>query len=362
MESHFQKRMIEKSVRNYGIDLLRIFSMINIINLHIIRYSGFFRIKLDENKLKSVNRLDIFSFFPVNCFGLISGVIGYKKYKFANIIYIWFISLYYSIFDTFSLFILFEGKISIRDFILSFLPLLKKYHWYVNGYFIMYLFLPFMNFGINYLNKVTYIKLITNYILFFSFYHIIHVLMKTLDYNFLESGFSAFWLMILYLIGGFLGKYILNNSSYFSFWKNFFCLFIYFLSSFLSEIGIGERLFINYLSPTILCQAISLLILFSRLRIKNAFIIKIINFITPLNFSATLIHLILLGKNRIEKVIFGFYEKVREFDCHFFFFKIYGLSISIYIFCIIIDYFRLLIFNVLSIKKLCQYLERAIFI
>ena len=86
---------VEKPLkRNYGIDLLKIIAMINIINLHI-NNRDYFHLKFVPKhlKFKQVYLLEILSFWPVNAFGLISGIIGYKKYKFSNIIYIWFIYL-----------------------------------------------------------------------------------------------------------------------------------------------------------------------------------------------------------------------------------------------------------------------------
>ena len=90
-------KTFKKPVRNYGIDILRIFSMINIINLHINLYFGLLYTKNNDFKSKFIWRLEIFSYFPVDCFGLISGAIGYKKYKFSKLMYLWFIALYYSL-------------------------------------------------------------------------------------------------------------------------------------------------------------------------------------------------------------------------------------------------------------------------
>lgn len=84
----------------------------------------------------------------------------------------------------------------------------------------MYLFLPFINKGINYLNRKTYKIVIFLLIEFFSFYNIIAVLIGNKDYNYLNNGYSPLWLMILYIIGGYFGKYIIHK-------KNKFILFIF---------------------------------------------------------------------------------------------------------------------------------------
>ena len=86
------KTLIENNSisRNYGLDLLKIISMINIINLHINNHTNHLKLNINNPKFKPIYLLHTFSFFPVNTFGLISGIIGYKKYKFVNLIYLWF--------------------------------------------------------------------------------------------------------------------------------------------------------------------------------------------------------------------------------------------------------------------------------
>lgn len=73
--------------RNYGIDLLRIISMINIINLHLNLASRLLTLNYTSPKFASAWHLETFSFHAVNSFGLISGVVGYKRYKFSNLIF-----------------------------------------------------------------------------------------------------------------------------------------------------------------------------------------------------------------------------------------------------------------------------------
>ena len=138
--------------RNYGIDLLKILSMINIINLHINNHTNQLRLDRRNPKYKQVFRLEVFSFFPVNVFGLVSGIIGYKKYKFINIIYIWFEYLFYSVFLT--MFLYYKSMSNFRNLILSFFPLGIIRHWYVNSYIFMYLFLPFITDSLNSLDIV----------------------------------------------------------------------------------------------------------------------------------------------------------------------------------------------------------------
>jgi len=348
--------------RNYGIDLLRIFSMINVIILHINLRLNINNLKYDNEKFKIIWRLESLSFFAVDCYGLISGIVGYKKYKFSNLIYIWINASFYSFF--FSLYFYFINRINFKNMILSFFPILINNHWYINAYFNLYLFIPFLNFGINNFNKNKYRNIIFFYILFFSFYNILgHILyFKTNDIHFLNNGYSAQWLIVLYIIGGYLGKYVIINKSNINL-KNFvFYLFIYLFSAFLSSelyfflINIKSQInrktfLIDYLSPTIIIEALSLLMIFSKLSINNKFLIKFISFFTPLTLNITLIHLRLFYEGVIS------FNWVNIFNKNFTIIVIYLLGIIVYISCGLVDYLRLMLFKLLKIKQFCLVIE-----
>ena len=276
------------------------------------------------------------SYFGVDCFGLISGIVGYKKYKFSNLIYIWINTSFYSSFI--SLYLYFINRINFKNMILSFFPILIKRSWYVNAYFSLYLFIPLLNFGINNLNKNIYRNLIFFYILFFSFYYIIGLaLNKTKkDFIFLNNGYSTNWLIILYIIGGYLGKYIIINKNIKSFPYFIICLLIYTFSAlttsetffFLNDIKsklYNKKILYNYLSPTIIFEALSLIVIFSKLSI-NKFTIKIISFFTPFTLNITLLHLRFFRERIIT------FKWLNRFKSNIRFIIIYQHAIILYIF------------------------------
>ena len=90
---------------------------------------------------------------------------------------------------------------------------------------------------------------------------------------------------------------------------------------------------------------------FSKIEIKNIYIIKFINSLNLLTFSVILIHGRLFPtKNTLTE---KFFKEIRNFKGNHFL-LIYGISIYTYFSCCLIDYFRLLLFKLLKIKKLCQ--------
>ena len=116
------------------------------------------------------------------------------------------------------------------------------------------------------------------------------------------------------------------------------------------------QIFISYISPTILIQAFSLILIFQRLNIKNYILKKIIFFFTPLTFNITLIHLQLLSEKYYLTI--KFIEYFKNLSPRFLIIKTYGLAIMIYLFCAFIDFFRFLLFKKFKIKELCLFLEK----
>ena len=144
------------------------------------------------------------------------------------------------------------------------------------------------------------------------------------------------------------------------------CIFIYICSAIFSFISYSfflkknymfkKTLFLSYISPTMIIQAICLLLFFSKLTIKNPLLRKLIIFLTPLTFNVYLLH------NRVFDIIF-FYDKkflynfIITFESNLLFLKIYFLSIIIFIISATIDYIRLLLFKFLKIRKFCFFIE-----
>ena len=171
--------------------------------------------------------------------------------------------------------------------------------------------------------------------------------------------------MVNYIIGGYLGKNVLSKNTKKSIYYFIFFLLIYVFSFYFTfltfvillkkKLNISSVLFIDYLSPTILLEALSLIFIFSRLNIKNNIIKKVIEFFTPLTFNTTFIHIILFGENYLKNNLFKW---IKTFSPNFVFYKIYGTAIIIYICCSLIDYLRLLIFKLLKIRDFCVFFEK----
>lgn len=175
----------------------------------------------------------------------------------------------------------------------------------------------------------------------------------------MNNGYSTLWLIILYISGGYFGKYFTNLNTKLNLKALIIWIFIFFISTFISFESFfvfKTQIFINYLSPTIIFQAISLVILFSKLDIRYIWIIKIISFFTPLTFNVTLIHLRFFTENIILKQ--KFFKWVNNLNNNLIFFKIYGLGVFLYFLFAFIDYIRALLFKAFKIKNFSLFVEK----
>ena len=302
----------------------------------------------------------------MNSFGLISGCIGFHSYKFSNLFYLLFTTFLYSI--TIShLFRFFKPKLVEKYYPYIYTIFISDY-WYFTAYFTMYFFFPLINEVITQINQKKMSHFIINLFFVFSFLNEIKKYskrFKSVDIFNLKNGFSYSWLLILYLFGGYLGKFKIDinkkrNKCYYN--KYIFIIIIFGLIKtklFLNEIARNHVNYINinYASPTYLGISISIILIFSNIKINNKIIIKLISFFSSLTYGIYLSHNHFLVRLYIVRKYFLWILKYKsinvviiEIMCSF----------GVFLFCGFIDLIRLYIFRFLKIKKLFVLLENKI--
>jgi hypothetical protein len=232
----------------------------------------------------------------------------------------------------------------------------------------MYFFFPLINEGITQIKQKKMSHFIINLFFVFSFLNEMRKYskrFKSVDIFNLKNGFSYSWLLILYLFGGYLGKFKIDinkkrNKYYYI--KYIFLIIILGLIKtklLLSEIAKNNVNYINinYASPTYLGISISIILIFANINIKNIILIKLISFFSSLTYGIYLSHNHLFVRLYIIRKYFLWILKYKsiniviiEIICSF----------GIFLFCGFIDFIRLLIFRLLKIKKLFILFEKKI--
>lgn len=364
------KRNIKK--RNAGIDLVRLIGMFFIIVNHFLCFGGLFQ-KYSKYK-KQLTYLHIFTDWHNNCFTLISGIIGHKTNRYSNLVYLWITVFFYSVGIHFYI-KTFKKNFAITNSIsIEFFPIIFKRYWFFTIYFGMYLFLPVINKGISCLTKYELRLVVLSTLGIFVFWRDFKN-PKTDVFN-MNGGSSVIWFITYYLVGAYIGKYNIDYSGLKKYIFCFFCLFIYFISSYLyiklnvdelnfkggnftrELLSIFRRMLTKRFDSFLKISQSSTICLFFLQIYYNKYIEKIICFFGPLAFGIYLIHSHPILVNNLLRHIFD--KESKEINLTSIISLLLWKSLKMFLFSIIIDYLRNILFNLLKLRKICIIFESTI--
>jgi hypothetical protein len=193
----------------------------------------------------------------------------------------------------------------------------------------------------------------------------------------INGGGSILWLLSLFIIGGYIGKfnevYTVIKRYIFSFIYLFIFLFScyihnkynnYIIIEYSKNFKIKLKNFIKRMSSNqIICvikftQAISLALFFLQLK-YNDYLSKLITFFGPLTFAVYLIHINSnVRLNYLSKLLDReSYNLTANEVIQMFFLK----TLKLFIECIAIEYLRHLSFTILKIRNICMFIEKIVF-
>lgn len=351
------------SKRNYGVDFLRVVSMLMVVILHILKQGGVLpNLVPFSYRYEVAWFLEIASYCAVNCYAIISGYVAINsKFKYSNVIYIWLQVAFYNVGFT-VLLSAFYPDINLVNIIKSFLPVSFRAYWYFTAYFCMYFFTPLINKGFNSLTVKQQKAVAVALIGLFS----VIPLITGRDVFLTDDGYSAIWLIVLYILGGIIKKCDLfkNLKTSMAFLLYFAVILITWIQKFYVDyhnINFPEKdkmaqSLINYTSPTILFAAVFLLIGFSKLNMSKV-MVKIIKVLAPVSFGVYLIHVQPFIWRKIMKNLFVPYAKFNTIQL---FFAVLSTAVLIYLLCGVVEYLREKFFGVLRIKKIIEKLENKV--
>ena len=345
------------SRRNYGVDLLRIVSMYMIVLNHVLLKGGVIE-QATKIGIGTLNYdlswlLDIICYVAVNCYALISGYVGVgARFKTVNIIRLWLQVLFYSVvLDIVVAQLLPEAVLDRNSMIQMFFPVSYQRYWYFSAYFVLFFFMPFLNYILKNLDKTMMQKLLLGAIMFFSIGETF--IFRTKEFLALQSGYSVLWLTVLYLIGGYIKLYG---------WSLWHCDRIIFMGMVVLSFAVllllgGEeghgRLLINYPAPTMLCMAIALLNHFKKMKLQ-LYQIKWIKIFAPLTFGVYLIH---LQPMVAVHILQGKFALLAFEPPWILVIKVIFVSLVIYLCCSMIEWGRQKLFYLLRVEILVEKLN-----
>ena len=261
--------------RQTGLDRLRILSAYFVVGIHLLALLG----DLGGSRGASLfaNAL-VYAlvFCAVNCFGLLSGWLGYREEKnslrLKSLILLWLQFVFYRVF-----FLLLPALLHIAEPVSLtdiFLPVTKRVNWYMTAYFEMMLLAPAINGIVSRFSRGINAAVCLALVLLTAVSTALRAVMDC-DPFLLGEGYNWMWLAALYFLGASMRKHgwfsgtstgrlrlwILAALLLTAVWR-------WGMRSFFNADtfpGNTEKIFYSYTSPTILLASMGLLLLHARM-------------------------------------------------------------------------------------------------
>ena len=178
----------------------------------------------------------------------------------------------------------------------------------------------------------------------------------------LNNGYSALWLAIMYLLGAYMKKYRVGEKmkKHIALLLYVFCAAGSFFISFYFKFVMKNFLKVNvnylqYTSPFIILCEVFLFIFFSKLSFGERGE-KFINFITPAALGVYLMH---TNPFVFDYVIGGIADFLNKENPVIIILGIIGISLAVFIICIVIDLLRIQLFKLIRTNALCKKLDEV---
>ena len=271
----------------------------------------------------------------------------YKKLKIKNIFRIWIDVLFYSI--TILGFFYFYDKSYIPSIKFFIFPITYNLYWFITTYFIMYILLYFFNFKLYDIDRKKYLKFIVILVIFWS---IISSFPNT------NLGYSnILWFILLYLIGGYIKLHVRKiKNKYLYILVCVISYFIIFIRTITNNNVLESDKYIitNYIGMNdffILLVSIFLILFFSNLDIKYN---KYINIVSSTTLGIYLIH----DNPSVRAFLWTNYFKLFEITkSKYLILSSVKVIFTVFFVCMIIDFIRKYIVEVLLKRKIEQFYE-----
>ena len=363
--------VLKTTQRDYGIDLLRIISMLMVPIVHVIGQGGILGTAVPFSiQYESAWMLMSFVLVAVNCFILITGYVYYgKETKYYRLATLWIEVLFYSILILLLFYFMFPTEFGFEDVWKNIIPTFYtkgqfSRYWFFTAYVGMFLISPFVNIALKHFDKKQDLAAFLSLFIIFSL--LPTILNQDMAFN-LNEGYSVLWFVVLYYTGALLHKYEIFKKLKSNKWLLIYIVcsliswsIIYILESLgLIETGFGLYSFNCYLSPLYFIGGIALFCVFKNIKITKSFSISMIKFFAPVCFGVYLMHdNMLVDRYFLAKK----FEFLANMDPISMIIGIILVGVGIFVACSLIDWIRELLFRKLKVKSRLANLEENIYL
>lgn len=347
-----KKNFVGGGGRNYGIDLLRVFSMFMVVLLHVNNFPGLLSF-YDKNSLGYIFvwLTEAFAICAVNVYAVISGyVLLNSKFKLKRILQLYLEVLFFN-FLSYVLIIVTKGEWSgVKEFIkgiVFILPLSGNNLWYFKAYFLLFFTFPLLNILVKNMNKRQFILLFSVIFVFLC------VISPYRGYTwYIANGYSFIWLVAMYFIGAYFKKFGLFKvsaaKSFIIYCILSICILLgLIINNVLPPVPIDTYDTYAYTSVLVVLQAIFLFNSFAKLQINSRILQKSLLFVSPLTFGVYIIHCTGFGRGLFKYLTF-----ITDYSVWLIIPLTIGCALLIFIVCALIEWLKQVLFKYSRIDKL----------
>ena len=353
-----------KQQRLQGMDRLRILAAYFVVGIHLFALIG----NLNEGAGPGlfVNAfVYALVFCAVNCFGLLSGYLGWREegegLRLSALLLLWLQFVFYRV-----LFLLLPALLGLAEPVSLtdiFLPVTKRVNWYMTAYFEMMLLAPALNLVIRHSSREGNALMCTALFLLSAASTLLRAVLDC-DPFLLGEGYNWMWLAALYFWGASLRKNgWLRDVPHARLWAALaLCLLLtagwrWGMQSFFEPGGFPGstgKMFYSYTSPTIAAAALCLLLLHARVKLQ-----RLDGLVSKLSSAA-------LGVFLLHTTVWGWLIApnaglLSPLPQRFAWLNVLLSALFITALCIPVDLARAWLFERLAVKRLTLHAQEKIF-
>lgn len=348
------KSLINKNTppRNYGVDLLKILSMMMVLGLHLNKYGGFLDADMSYWEKFAVNYYEHLCIVAVNVFVIISA--WFLRERTASInktLSLVSAIVFWTIVSLLVVHLL--GQNVTVKWVVKSIPFFGRAYDFLSGYLVMYMLSPVLN---NMLNSSTRKQIA---LLAFGAFFVFSLMTPITSSAYLKinGGYSCFWFICLYLMTAYLKEYHrkLNRSERFSLLSLYFIMGAIAVFFTLHKLPILGSLAYNNVMVTI--AAFSIFLFFKDIKINNVYANRIIKFLAPMTLGVFLIH----DHNLMEQYYLTLnLSSMFTGKMHLYIIGFPVILIIIYLICSVLEYIRIKMFDLVKIPDVLNKLALRI--
>ncbi len=349
--------------RNYGVDLLKILTMILVICCHLLSHGGCLSAAEPFSLRYEVLNLLYSAAMPcVNIYMMITGFLYHnRRTRLETLIGLWTEAAFFAILAP-AVLKAAGAEIGTKEIVKGLFPVITVQSWFFTAYFALFFLIPALNRIVD--QRRLACTTLAGALFCFS---LLQSLAHDYDLFGLGGGYSLLWMIMMYLCGAFIGRYgapawltqrraalLLTLSICMTLSANNILCFLH-------DTPVGalwpRNFFYNHTSPTILLSAFCMICLFTRMEIRPEAIRRALPTLAACTFGVYLLH-----DNGFvrDMLIVGRFAVLTERSAFSMILLLLLSALLIFAACTAVDLLRDRLFRALGVPRLAKKLARLV--